>query len=451
MILAIDFFTVGIHGVGVKGEEAAVKTWEKTRVQNLMRHKSGRYYARLYLGGKEVWKPLETAHFSVAEARMAAARKEIREQRGRNVDTASAKMTFGDAAKLHLQHVDADSRLKRRTRAYCHEVDVSLRKTWPDLAITEVRRLTPAMCKDWALRYAKAMSPTRFNGALSYFRHVLKVAIENDVLHTDPTLAIKRMPVRGKELELPTRAQFTAFISEMRNGHSRDSNNCADLVQGLAYTGCRISEASQIEWRDVDFANGEILVRGDPQERTKNGEVRRVPMIAEARELFSAMRQSRADESGTAKVFLVRESQNAINRSAKAVGMKRITHHDLRHFFATVSIESGVDIPTVSRWLGHKDGGALAMRTYGHLRREHSIAQAQKVSFAPAAADSATCFAAKVAPRPTGKPKGPKATSSRAKAPKAESGTAKLADERSKTSAKRLPTEDRGSVSRSSS
>jgi integrase len=35
-------------------------------------------------------------------------------------------------------------------------------------------------------------------------------------------------------------------------------------------------------------------------------------------------------------------------------------------------IESGVDIPTVSRWLGHKDGGALAMRVYGHLRQEHS-------------------------------------------------------------------------------
>jgi len=54
--------------------------------------------------------------------------------------------------------------------------------------------------------------------------------------------------------------------------------------------------------------------------------------------------------------------------------------------FATRCIESGVDVPTVSRWLGHKDGGALAMKTYGHLRREHSISQAQRVSFAPVAA-----------------------------------------------------------------
>jgi len=72
-----------------------------------------------------------------------------------------------------------------------------------------------------------------------------------------------------------------------------------------------------------------------------------------------------------------------LNRACEKVGVDRITHHDLRHLFATRCIESGVDIPTVSRWLGHKDGGALAMKTYGPLRREHSITQAQKVSFAP--------------------------------------------------------------------
>jgi integrase len=63
------------------------------------------------------------------------------------------------------------------------------------------------------------------------------------------------------------------------------------------------------------------------------------------------------------------------------VGVKRLVRHDLRHLFATRCIESGVDIPTVSRWLGHRDGGALAMRTYGHLRDEHSQAMAAKVSF----------------------------------------------------------------------
>ena len=77
----------------------------------------------------------------------------------------------------------------------------------------------------------------------------------------------------------------------------------------------------------------------------------------------------------------VRECQRAMDRAASVVGIARITHHDLRHLFATRCIESGVDIPTVSRWLGHRDGGALAMKVYGHLRDQHWAAMALKVSF----------------------------------------------------------------------
>jgi len=35
----------------------------------------------------------------------------------------------------------------------------------------------------------------------------------------------------------------------------------------------------------------------------------------------------------------------------------------------------------VARWLGHKDGGALAMKVYGHLRNQHSQEMAKKVKF----------------------------------------------------------------------
>jgi len=53
----------------------------------------------------------------------------------------------------------------------------------------------------------------------------------------------------------------------------------------------------------------------------------------------------------------------------------------LRHLFCTCGIESGVDIPTVSRSLGHQEGGALCMKIYGDLRDEHSTHEAMKVSF----------------------------------------------------------------------
>jgi hypothetical protein len=42
---------------------------------------------------------------------------------------------------------------------------------------------------------------------------------------------------------------------------------------------------------------------------------------------------------------------------------------------------SGVDFMTVARWLGHKDGGILIGKVYGHLANEHTRAQAQRVVF----------------------------------------------------------------------
>jgi integrase len=359
------------------------KTWERTRLQNLLRHKSGRYYARAFASGKEVWRSLKTSHFSVAEAKLAEFLKEHRQRRSNGNGEVSPKMTFGQAAAIHVRNLDDNLNIKRRTREYWREVLAALLKSWPRLDETEVRKITQIDCKKWATAYAKTASPTRYNNTLAVLRHVLNVAMETGVIYSNPAAVVKRAAVRVKQITLPGTEKFNALIAEMRTGHSRDSINCADLATGLAFTGCRIGEAREIAWRDVDFETGEIVLRGDATTGTKNWELRRVPLIPDARALFERMRRERTDESLETKLFRVRECQKSLNRACKKVGADRITHHDLRHLFATQCIESGVDIPTVSRWLGHKDGGALAMKTYGHLRREHSIAQAQRVSFAP--------------------------------------------------------------------
>ena len=362
-------------------EQKPPKTWQTTRLQNLLRHKSGRYYARTYAEGKEVWKALKTTHFSVAQARLAEFLKEHRQRVRNGNGEVSAKMTFGEAAAIHLRNLDDNLSIKSRTRHYWRQRLAALIKSWPGLNETEVRKITPADCKKWAGTFAKTASPTNYNNTIALLRHILDVAIEAGVIYSNPAAALKRATIRAKEIALPSTEKFHALLEEMRAGHSRDSRNCADFAAGLAFTGCRVGEAGQIEWRDVDFDAGEFVVRGDPETGTKNWELRRVPLIPDARALFQRMRSERPDEPLDVKVFLVRECQKSLDRACNKVRTDRITHHDLRHLFATRCIESGVDIPTVSRWLGHKDGGALAMKTYGHLRREHSIAQAKRVTF----------------------------------------------------------------------
>ena len=361
----------------------STKTWQKTRKPNLLRHKSGRYYARAFAGGKEVWQSLKTSHYSVAEAKLAEFLKEHRERVSNGNGEVSAKMTFDEALKIHQQNLADDVTIKPATRHYWSQIFVALLKSWPGLADREIRRVTKTDCKEWARAFRKVASPTRYNNTLSGLRHVFEVAKDAGIIYSNSAERLERVPMRAKQLTLPSGDQFLQLVDAIEHAGAWCSQDCADFVRGLAFTGLRKGEAGEVEWRDLDFEKDETVVRGDPQTATKNWEIRRVPMIPDARTLFKRMRAERPGAPLDAKVFGVGECQKALDRACKKVGIDRITHHDLRHLFATRCIESGVDIPTVSRWLGHKDGGALAMKTYGHLRREHSIAQAQGVTFTP--------------------------------------------------------------------
>lgn len=347
---------------------------------------SGRYYARAFEGGKEVWKSLDTSHFGVAEAKLSKFLAERRAYRSKVKALVAGKMTFANALAAHQQRIKDDveaKRTKASTAHYWDQIFKAILKSWPDLGGRDVRRITANECKAWAKRFGKTASPARFNNSIAGLRHVFEVAIEAGIIYTNPAVRLERVPVRAKQLTLPSASQFIQLIATIRAAGAWCSKHCADFVEGLAVTGARLRDAKQMEWRDLDFEKGEIVIRGDPETGTKNWGVYRVPMIPHARALFGRMRSARRRESESAKVFKVGEAQRAIDRGCRKLGIPRITHHDLRHFFATVCIESGVDIPTVSRWLGHKDGGVLAMKVYGHLRDDHSKAQANRVTLQP--------------------------------------------------------------------
>jgi integrase len=220
-----------------------------------------------------------------------------------------------------------------------------------------------------------------FNHTVSILRHIVEIGVESGIRYDNPARFIKRLSERAKKLALPETDKFELFMAEIENGGGGFSKSCAELVRFLAYGGFRKTEATFVTWDDCDFKRGKIIVRGDPITGTKNGQVREVPMIPDMRKFLEKLRDERPGEPLSTPVMRVRECQKAMDRAATEVKMKRITHHDLRHLFATRCIESGVDIPTVSRWLGHKDGGALAMKVYGHLRDQHSVEMAQKVTF----------------------------------------------------------------------
>src|ERR1019366_1860330 len=65
----------------------------------------------------------------------------------------------------------------------------------------------------------------------------------------------------------------------------------------------------------------------------------------------------------------------------KKAGVQRFGFHDCRHFFISFCVMAGIDYMTIARWVGHKDGGILIGRVYGHLSNEHAKRQAKRLSF----------------------------------------------------------------------
>ena len=68
-----------------------------------------------------------------------------------------------------------------------------------------------------------------------------------------------------------------------------------------------------------------------------------------------------------------------LQRVLKRAGLPRIRFHDLRHTFATMALQNGVDVKTVSSMLGHYSAG-FTLDTYAHVTTDAQLKAALKCS-----------------------------------------------------------------------
>jgi integrase len=347
--------------------------WVKTPYPNLLRYKpSGNYFGRVRVNGKLIRRSLETHVLSVAKLKLSDFLQDHRRLAINKGEPVKGEVIIG----MFKREIEDGHNNKPRTKLYKQEILTALEKIWPELYSTDIGKISRKHCNDWAARHGKNYSATRFNGALGAVRRIFEIAVEHGYRVDNPAKFVERRSVKPKELHLPSQTQFQEMAKHIATSGAAQAKDCANLFRFLAFSGLRIDEARHVVWRDVDFEKGLLHIR-----ITKNSKDRWIPLNSSLRQLVGQMRAERPKESPDNTVMRVFECQKSIDRAAKLAETRRITHHDLRHLFATRCIESGVDIPTVSRWLGHQDGGTLCMKTYGHLRDEHSQKEALKVTF----------------------------------------------------------------------
>lgn len=199
-------------------------------------------------------------------------------------------------------------------------------------------------------------SMKRYRGSLSAF---FTWCIAEGRAAENPVTA-SRLPAQidpPSEMRPLSEADLSGVVDKV---HGRCAH-CANLVTVLAWSGVRWGEARELRVKDVsELPTPSLRVarsrsEGEPVKSTKGRRVRRVPLAEPAWVIVRDLMQMKHPGD----LLLTGEHGGQLWRSqflrssgfTEASEGRRI--HDLRHTFATLSLSRGVDLATVSKWLGH--------------------------------------------------------------------------------------------------
>lgn len=169
-------------------------------------------------------------------------------------------------------------------------------------------------------------------------------------VHQDPAA------VAGKALLRKLAKDETTVVKRMNRAFfwCRD----AAILELLFAVGIRVAELCALRFEDLDTDAGVFHINGKGnRERTLHVADQEVQQV-----LADYLMVRRSVPVGHSYLFLSRFQEplstqgvrNLVDKYAKAAGIrKRVTPHVFRHSFATLLLESGVDIKYVQDFLGH--------------------------------------------------------------------------------------------------
>jgi len=352
--------------------------------------RNDRFYARIAVenpenGKKEVRRvPLEEAH-TVAEARMSL-NQLLTKRENNDLPALRRSPKFDDYVTTYLNYLNVVVDAKRP--ATIQKEGYTLRLWCEHLGQTRLHHINRAMINSFiAKRQAAGMSGRTVNLDIIVLRNVLRRAIDDGWIKTLPTenlrplkwIVKKRVLISANEIDQLCAASLEA---------TKNGVQFSDYIRFMAYSGARRNEVLRLKWSDVDWERKQITIGSDGL--TKNRENRVVDFNPSLETHLTAMFERRAPDSeylfpspqrGT-KDVPAKSFVDSLKLTRDVTGQK-INFHDCRHFFISMAVMSGIDYMTIARWVGHKDGGILIGKVYGHLSNEHTQRQAQRLVFHP--------------------------------------------------------------------
>lgn len=201
----------------------------------------------------------------------------------------------------------------------------------------------------------------------------MDMAVKHKLILSNPTGGCELPKVEHREMHTIHAEQLGAFLREAKE------SGVYELYYLDLATGLRRGELLGLKWEDVDLAHGVIHVKrqvaridGKVKEvplKTKNS-YRNISISKDAVTMLKEMEKHRVCEyvfpSPNGGPISPDSVRHMLHRVLKRAGLPSIRFHDLRHTFATLALQNGVDIKTVSGMLGHFSAG-FTLDTYAHV------------------------------------------------------------------------------------
>lgn len=206
--------------------------------------------------------------------------------------------------------------------------------------------------------YINYLSETRHLKETSLQTHINTLRAFFGWLHTEEK--IKKNPMaKIKSLKLDKKnARQALSVEELeRLRDACEGYREKALVEFLVSTGCRLSEVAQLKAEDLNFADRSVMVTG------KGDKDRVVYFSVRARLMLQEYIKERKGGDGLFvsskypyEPLKPRAIQRIIHNVSERAGLAgRVHPHLLRHTFATLALNSGMDVTVIQRLLGHED------------------------------------------------------------------------------------------------
>ncbi len=334
-----------------------------------------RFYARIAIDRALKWIPLEAN--TPAEAKRALDKLQI--ERAENSLRHIGKCpTFTDYLPGYLERMSTSKALATFRLHRGH-----LQRWQRALGPIPLDRIKPKTIADYWHQFQTAdkLQSSSCNLALKILRGLFKAAKRDGYLRSLPTADIEPQKTIPKHRRLVTSQDIATICALLPH------SPFGDYIKLLCFCGAREKEALRLTWADVDFNRAQLSIGLDG--KSKNRDARRIDLNPDLHAHLLAMHNRR--EPDTFHLFPSTHCPSAHKKSFRALlnalrakfppHLSRFAFHDCRHHFISYCVMSGIDFMTIALWAGHKDGGILIGKVYGHLTNEHSKAQAARVRF----------------------------------------------------------------------